>query len=67
MPPLNVKRAVLVGLVVGAVIEAVVSARGSVPLLTFSSNLATVLWVAMLVSLVMLAIERHRLGCTGGR
>lgn len=67
MPPLNVRRAVLVGLVVGTVIEAAVSARSSLPLLTFISNLATVLWVALLVSVVMLAIERHRSSHTVAR
>lgn len=67
MPPLNVRRAVLLGLVVGAVIEAAVSTQSSTPLWTFLSNFATMLWVALLVVLVMLAIERHRLGPTDDR
>jgi hypothetical protein len=60
MPPLNVRRAVTVGLIVGVVLQAAVSTRSSMPLFTFASNVATVLWVALLAALVMLAIERHQ-------
>jgi len=67
LPPLDVRRAILVGLTVGVVVETAASTRSSTPLWTFLSNSATVLWVALLVALVMLAIERHRLGPTDDR
>ena len=57
---LEVRRAALVGGLVGAVFEASVSARTSAPLLTFASNLAFVLWMALLAVGLLVAVERLR-------
>lgn len=60
VPPLNVRRAVAFGLIVGVVLQAALSTPSSAPLETFIANIANVLWVALLVALGMLAIERHQ-------
>lgn len=57
-PPLEVRRAALVGGLVGVVFEATVSARTSAPLLTFASNIAFVLWMALLAVGVVVVGER---------
>ena len=59
-PALEVQRAVLVGGLMGVVFEASVSARTSAPLLTFASNLAVVLWMALLAVGVLVVAERLR-------
>ena len=55
---LEVRRAALLGGLIGVVVEAMVSARTSAPLLTFASNLAFVLWMALLVVGVLVVAER---------
>ena len=59
-PPLEVRRAALVGGLIGAVFEASVSARTSAPVLTFASNIAFVLWMALLAVGVLIVVERLR-------
>jgi hypothetical protein len=49
-----------VGGLIGAVFEAMMSVRTSAPLLTFASNLAFVLWMALLAVGVLIVIERLR-------
>ena len=58
--PLEVQRAVIVGGLMGVVFEASVSARTSAPLLTFASNIAVVLWMALLAVGVLIVAERLR-------
>ena len=59
-PPLEVQRAAILGGLMGVVFEAMVSARTSAPLLTFASNLAVVLWMALLAVGVLVVAERLR-------
>ena len=58
-PAMHVMRALAVGLIVGVLIQAVVSVGSSLPLFTFISNVAFVLWVGLLVAFGILAIERR--------
>ncbi len=64
---LEVQRAVLVGGLMGVVVEAMVSARTSAPLLTFASNLAVVLWMALLAVGVLIVVERLKTARRLGR
>ena len=66
-PPLEVQRVALVGGLMGVVFEAMVSARTSAPLLTFASNLAFVLWMALLAVGVLIVVERLKTARRLGR
>ena len=63
----EVRRAAIVGGLVGVVIEATVSARTSAPLLTFASNRAVVLWMALLAVGVLIVVERLKTARRLGR
>ena len=58
-PPLNVRRASILGLAVGMLTEAALSARMTDPLETFVSNIVFALWVALLVAGAILVVERR--------
>ena len=64
---LEVRRAAIVGGLMGVVFEASVSARTSAPLLTFASNLAFVLWMALLAVGVLIVVERLKTARRLGR
>ena len=63
-PALHTRQAAALGLGVGLLTEAAVSVRTADPLATFVSNVAFVLWVALLVLAAALFVER-RVGQAG--
>ena len=64
---LEVRRAAMVGGLIGVVFEAMVSARTSAPLLTFASNIAFLLWIALLAVGVLVVAERLKTARRLGR
>ncbi len=65
-PSLHVRRATILGLGVGLLAEAAVSARTADPIETFASNIVFVLWVALLVAAAILVLERRGLAGHAG-
>ena len=57
---LHGRRAALISVGVGALLEAALNASSGAPLSTFVSNIVFVLWAALLVGLGILAVEHHR-------
>ncbi len=64
-PALRTQGAAALGLGVGLLTEAVLSARTADPPATYVSNVAFVVWVALLVTSAVLVTERWRIGQPG--
>ena len=60
-PALHPRRAAALGLGVGLLAEAALSARTTDPLATFVSNIAFVLWAGVLLATAVLVLERRHL------
>lgn len=57
--PLHVRRAAIVGLVIGVLADAALSAWNSEPLVAFVAGIGFVLWIALLVAGAILVLERR--------